>query len=136
VVVLLAVLVALAVAAALLSGGSGSPSGRPTTPPTSTSPPTTVPSALSVAEATSALQGLLAEGVADGDITSHAADEIGHGVDDATKQFGDGHVDKAVEKLDHLPDKVSEFEDKGEISNGFADQLDQAIADLADAMQA
>ncbi len=55
---------------------------------------------------------------------------------DALKEFQKGDLDKALERLSELQDKMAELVDKGEIDSSVAQQLDQAIDDLAAAMQA
>jgi len=140
-VVLIAVLAAITVAVAvgLLGGEPGKLAVVPSTtlpPATVSSPPPTTAALLSVDKAVSALEGLVADGRDSGAITPPAANDIEHGVADALKEFEKGDLDKALEMLSELQDKMAELVDKGEIDSSVAGQLDQAIDDLAAAMQA
>jgi len=137
-VVLIALLGAIAVAVGLLGGEPGKPAAVPSTtlPPATVSSPTPTPAALlSVDEAVSILEGLVADGRDSGAIIPPAANDIEHGVADAMKEFEKGELDKALEILSELQDKMAELVDKGEIDSSVAGQLDQAIGDLAAAMQ-
>jgi hypothetical protein len=123
----------------VLGGEPGKLAVAPSTtlpPATESSAPPTTAALLSVAEAVSALEGLAAEGRDSGAITPPAANDIEHGVADALKEFQQGDLDKALEGLSELQDKMAELVDKGEIDSSVAGQVDQAIDDLAAAMQA
>jgi serine/threonine-protein kinase len=133
----LIVLLALAATVAFLGRDSGE-QGKGAAPTPSESPQTTpaTPATLSVAEAAAALERLVEQGVNQGVIGDHAANEIEHGVSDALKRYQQGRLDQALEELSDLQGKVSDLAEEGEISSSdLADQLDQAIADLAVAME-
>ncbi len=142
----LGALVAIALIASLvLAGLSRGPIGglrrssptataSSTRPPTSSTPRERTP--MSVQDALNNLALILAEGVSNGDISRHAANEIGRDVDQALRNYQNGDLEKALEDLNELGGKVEEMESKGEIGADRPTQIRQAISDLKAAMQA
>jgi eukaryotic-like serine/threonine-protein kinase len=106
---------------------SPSPSRSPSTSPT---PSPADP----VQEAVAALQGVVAQGVSDGDITDKAAEEIQKGLDEALHEFAGGDTEKAIEKLGDLEKKVDGLVEHEEIAHSERQKLDKAIEDLAEQM--
>jgi ribosomal protein S20 len=140
-VVVLALLGALAFA---LFGGNRPVDGRAVSPSVSRSPsdspsasPTSTPSLPpdSVDVAVEALETVVADGVAAGRISSHAADEIRKAIDESLEKFSEGDTEKALEELEHLEEKVDEFLEKEEIHQSQEQRIDRAIEDLATQME-
>ncbi len=142
----LGALVAIALIASLvLAGLSRGPFGglrrsSPTATASSTRPPpSSTPkerNPMSVQDALNNLALILAEGVSNGDISRHAANEIGKDVDQALRNYQEGDLEKALEDLNELGAKVEEMESKGEIGADLPTRIRQAISDLKAAMQA
>jgi tRNA A-37 threonylcarbamoyl transferase component Bud32 len=136
------VLVALAVTAGFLVGGwgrpatGGSPSAStPGTQPTTPASPA-VPTSLSVGQAAAALEQLVQAGEDQGEIDHHSANEIQHGASEAVKRYEQGRLDDALQTLSDLQGTIADLADEGAIgSSDLADQLDQAVGDLASAME-
>jgi hypothetical protein len=82
------------------------------------------------------LEAILNQGLAQGELTEHAAKEIEKDVEESLREFPVGSLDKALEKLGKAEEKVGEFEGKGEITGGRADLIRKGISDLAAAMEA
>jgi len=142
----LGALLAIALIAGLvLAGLSRRPTGglQPTSP-TATAPsnrPSTSPSpqeqsSLSVQGASNQVALILTEGVANGDLSRHAANEIGKDVNQAVKNYQSGDVEEALRDLDELQHKIEVMGSKGEIGTDRATRIRQAISDLMAAMQA
>lgn len=145
---LLAFLALALVGGLLLAWGSRSPSDlfSPTpsatpsataSPPsgtTTSSPPPTRPT--SVQGAVAQLEVILNQGLSEGELNRNAANEIAKQVEEALKEFPDGSLDKALEKLREAEEKVGELEAEGRISGGRADLIRRGISDLAAAMRA
>jgi serine/threonine protein kinase len=143
---LLAVIVVLVLLGALAFAlfGDDTPGDRATDRPTRSASPTRSPSASSSAgpspidsidsvdEARDAVFAILGEGISTQRITTHAAEEIEHGVDHALEEFDDGEIDKAIEELEKLKEKVDGFIDHDEIANSMKQKLLKAIDDLAE----
>jgi hypothetical protein len=114
------------------SPDSPSPSASPSSSPSrSPSPSPTAAPIDPVQGAVAALQGVVARGVSEGDITDKAAREIQKGLDEALHEFAGGDTEKAVEKLGDLEGKVDELVDHDEIAHSEEQKLDKAIEDLA-----
>ena len=143
------------VALALLGGlafalfGGDPPPGRATTarspsasasPPPSPSPsfsptPTpTQPPADPVQDAVAALQSIVTEGLQNGTISQHAADDIQKKLDDALEKYSEGDTEKAVEELEHLRDDLDHMVDHDEIAHSQVRRLDKAIEDVEEQM--
>jgi serine/threonine protein kinase len=114
---------------------SSSPSTSPSSSPSSSpSPSPTQPPADPVQDAVVALQSLVTEGLQDGTISEHAAEDIQKKVDDALEKYSAGDTEKAIEELEHLRDDVEEMVDHDEIANPVRQHLDKAIEDLEQQM--
>jgi hypothetical protein len=131
----------------ILAGLSGRPPAvlGPTSPPRTQSPsPSPSPSEspkltqgpLSVQGALDQLALLLDQGVATGDISPRAANEVAKEIRDAIRKYEDGDLEGALDKLRDLQGKVEEREQKGEIEPDMAERLRQAISNVAAAMEA
>jgi hypothetical protein len=103
---------------------SASPSPSPSATPSSPRPAV---SADPVQAAVESLFALVDRGVADERITTDAAEEIHHGVDEALDKLADGDAEEAIDKLEEVRHKVEEFVDHGEIANSYREKLDRAI---------
>ncbi|MGH2574048.1 MAG: Stk1 family PASTA domain-containing Ser/Thr kinase [Actinomycetota bacterium] len=136
----LAFIIAVVIAAPLGDRTNRSPQQPTTSPAQPTSPPATPPEGTTVPSliaAVAALESVLQDGVDAGDIHPRAANEIEREVNKALRDFENGDVDKALEKLSELRGKVDEMVEKGEITSPErADQVKQALANLAAAMEA
>jgi eukaryotic-like serine/threonine-protein kinase len=148
---LLALIVVLALLGALafaLFGGNpptdGRANGSPSrsASPSSTDSPSASPSPTqsvvpvdSVDAAAEALRSVVADGVAEGRISSKAEEEILKKLDEALEKFAEGDTEKALEELDHLEEKVDELLEKEEIHQSQEQRIDSAIEDLAVQME-
>jgi hypothetical protein len=118
------------------------PTSRPSVQSPSPSPsPTASPNPaqeepLSVQAALDQLALILVQGVNNGDISRRAASEIDKEVEDVIKEYEQGELQKALEKLDELRGKVEELESKGQITPPTTPLLVEAIADVGAAMEA
>jgi serine/threonine protein kinase len=113
-------------------GGSTREASSPTQSPTSTpeEPP-------SLEAAIAALVAVLEEGRDSGEIEPHAANEIAQKTNDALKEYEKGKLDEALLKIGEVRDKVDEMVANGEIASpDTADRIDQALSDIAAAMEA
>ena len=144
---LLALIVVLALLGALafaLFGGdppaddraNGSPTRSVSPSPTdSPSPsPSTTPSVVpvdSVDAAAEALRTVVADGVAEGRISSKAEEEIEKKLDEALEKFAEDDTEKALEELDDLVEKVEDLYQDEEIQQPYEQRIDRAIEDLA-----
>jgi serine/threonine-protein kinase len=134
-------LAAVAAIAIALVGGreTGRRPGAATSPRRSASPspspsPSPEPAVTSVDDALAALAALVEDGLADGRISDHGAEDIEHRLEDAMKRYEEGKTDEAIAKLDELRAKIGEFVEHDEIDAATGERLDAAIGDLADAM--
>jgi serine/threonine-protein kinase len=148
---LLALIVVLALLGALafaLFGGdppaddraNGSPTRSVSPSPTdSPSPsPSTTPSVVpvdSVDAAAEALRTVVADGVAEGRISSKAEEEIEKKLDEALEKFAEDDTEKALEELDDLVEKVEDLYQDEEIQQPYEQRIDRAIEDLAVQME-
>jgi serine/threonine protein kinase len=144
---LLALLASALVGGLILASGSRSPSDRSNATPSSSPSPATRPSGTTVASpspdrptsiqgAVAQLELILNQGLSQGELTARAAKEIEKDVEESLREFPNGSLDKALEKLGKAEEKVGEFEGKGEIMAARADLIRRGISDLAAAMQA
>jgi serine/threonine-protein kinase len=108
---------------------SPSPSTTPSPSASASSSPSASPTPTvdSLQAAVDSLFALVDEGVADGRISDHAADEIRHGVEDALQKADEGDGEKAIEELEKLREKVGELVDHEEIANSERQKLEKAI---------
>jgi hypothetical protein len=90
-----------------------------TRPPPSSTPKERNP--MSVQDALNNLALILTEGVSNGDISRHAANEIGKDVDQALRNYQKGDLEKALEDLNELGAKVEEMESKRRDRSGPTD---------------
>jgi hypothetical protein len=80
----------------------------------------------------------VSDGVAAGEVTDHAGKDIAHEMDEILRELDhDGDVEKVVEKVGELRQKVSEAFEKGEItSEARASAIDDALVEFAAALSA
>ena len=81
-----------------------------------------------------ALQSLVTEGLQDGTISEHAADEIQKKLEDALEKYAEGDTEKAIEELEHLRDDLDHMVDHDEIAHSQVQRLDKAIEDIEEQM--
>jgi eukaryotic-like serine/threonine-protein kinase len=88
-------------------------------------------------EAAAVLLDTVGEGIEAGEITDHFDHEIRHTVDEILRESDKGEdVDKLLEKLDELREKVSEGLEKGEITSAArASAIDGALVKFAEAFR-
>jgi hypothetical protein len=106
-------------------------------PTTEQSPPEEV-AGQSPEEAAGIVSQTVSDGVEAGEITDHAGKDISHQMDEILREFDkDGDVEKVVEKVGELRQKVSEAFEKGEItSESRASAIDDALLGFAEALSA
>ena len=77
------------------------------------------------------------EGIETGEITDHFDHEIRHTIDEILRDIDKGDdVDKLLEKVDDLREKVSEALEKGEITAADrASAIDEALLKFAEALR-
>jgi serine/threonine protein kinase len=113
---------------------------QPSTPaagsPTTEQSPPEEPAGLSPEEAGGLVFQTVSDGVQAGEITDHASRDIGHEMDEILRELDkDGDVEKVVEKLGELRQKVSEAFEKGEITSAArASAIDDALLGFAEAV--
>jgi hypothetical protein len=78
----------------------------------------------------------VSDGVEAGEVTDHFGNEIRHDIDEILRELDkEGDLEKVVEKLGELRDKVSEAFDKGEITSAArASAIDDALLRFAEAL--
>jgi eukaryotic-like serine/threonine-protein kinase len=126
----------------LVSAGSDgrTNAARPSTPrggSTATEePPSQEPAGLSPQEAAGLVLETVSDGVDAGEVTDHFGNEIRHDIDEILRELDrDGDLEKVVEKLGDLREKVSEAFDKGEITSAArASAIDEALLRFAEAL--
>jgi hypothetical protein len=138
------VLLAAAVFAAItLTGLSRSPGDR--VGPSSAAPPISspTPSPTVARQAPTSVQGALDQleliligGMNAGDLSRGTANKFADDIEEALKDYQDGDLEGAIDRLDELQGKVAERESKGDVTPRLAGQLHQGISDLATAMEA
>jgi hypothetical protein len=117
---------------------SSTPSaGSPTTeqsPPEES--PSEEPAGQSPEEAAGLVFQTVSDGVEAGEITDHAGHDIAHQMDEILRGLDkDEDVEKVVEKIGELRQKVSEAFEKGEItSESRASAIDDALLGFAEAL--
>jgi serine/threonine-protein kinase len=138
----LGILAIIVLIALLVSAGSdgGTNAGRPSTPPggstaTEQSPPQE-PAGLSPQEAAGIVLETVSDGVEAGEVTDHFGNDIRHDIDEILRELDkEGDLEKVVEKLGDLREKVSEAFDKGEITSAArASAIDDALLGFAQAL--
>jgi eukaryotic-like serine/threonine-protein kinase len=117
---------------------SPQPSSSPATQqpsPVETSSP--APEQPSPHEAAAVVLDTVGEGIESGEITGHFDHEIRHTVDEILRESDKGEdVDKLLEKIDDLREKVSEALEKGEITSADrASAIDEALLKFAEALR-
>jgi eukaryotic-like serine/threonine-protein kinase len=136
---LLAIIVLIALIARSGSDGRTDEAQRSTpgggSPTTEQSPPEE-PAGLSAEEAAGVVFQTVGDGVEAGEVTDHAGKDILHEMDEILRELDhDGDVEKAVEKLGELREKVSEALEKGEITSAArASAIDDALLGFAEAL--
>jgi serine/threonine protein kinase len=126
----------------LVSAGSdGRTNAAPPSPPRGGStateePPSQEPAGLSPQEAAGLALETVSDGVDAGEVSDHFGNEIRHDIDEILRELDkDGDLEKVVEKLGELRDKVSEAFDKGEITSAArASAIDDALLRFAEAL--
>ena len=100
--------------------------------PAETSPP--APEQPSPQEAAAIVLDTVGEGIEAGEITGHFDHEIRHTIDEILRETDKGEdVDRLLEKVDDLREKVSEALEKGEITSADrASAIDQALLAFAE----
>ncbi len=142
VVIPLGLLAIIALIALIVRAGSDgrTNAARPSTPrggSTATEqPPSQEPAGLSPQEAAGLVLETVSDGVEAGEVTDHFGNEIRHDIDEILRELDkDGDMEKLVEKLGDLREKVSEAFDKGEIASATrASAIDDALLRFADAL--
>jgi hypothetical protein len=88
-------------------------------------------------EAAAVVLDTVGEGIEAGEITGHFDHEIRHTVDEILRDTDKGDdVDKLLEKVDDLREKVSEALEKGEITAADrASAIDEALLKFAEALR-
>ena len=130
---------------------SGEPDGRtdasPRSPQLSSSPATQQPSPVETSppapeepsphEAAAVVLDTVGEGIETGEITGHFDHEIRHTIDEILRESDKGEdVDRLLEKVDDLREKVSEALEKGEITSADrASAIDEALLTFAEALR-
>jgi serine/threonine protein kinase len=141
---LLGLILFIALASARPDGrmsASAPPSDRSTSPTTRLSSPvhtgSPAPEQPSPQEAAALVLDAVGGGIQTGEITHDFAKEIDHTIDELLRETGKGEdVDKSLEKLDGLREKVSEAVEKGEITSAArASAIDEALLEFERALQ-
>jgi serine/threonine-protein kinase len=103
--------------------------------PTETSSP--APEQPSPQEAAAVVLDTVGEGIDTGEITDHFDHEIRHTIDEILRDSDKGEdVEKLLEKVDDLREKVSEALEKGEITSADrASAIDEALLMFAEALR-
>jgi serine/threonine protein kinase len=130
---------------------SGEPDGRtnasPRSPQLSSSPATQQPSPVETSspapeepsphEAAAVVLDTVGEGIETGEITGHFDHEIRHTIDEILRESDKGEdVDRLLEKVDDLREKVSEALEKGEITSADrTSAIDEALLKFAEALR-
>jgi polyhydroxyalkanoate synthesis regulator phasin len=98
---------------------------------------TVAPAQPSPEEAALVVLDTVGEGIDTGEITGHLDHEIRHTIDEILREADKGEdVDKSLEKVDDLREKVSEALEKGEItSSDRASAIDEALLTFAEALR-
>jgi len=136
---LLAIIVLIALIARTGSDGRTN-AVPPSTPgagsPTTEQSPPEEPAGLSAEEAAGLVFQTVSDGVQAGEVTDHASKDIVHQMDEILRELDkDGDVERVVEKLGELRQKVSEAFEKGEItSEARASAIDDALLGFAEAL--
>ena len=87
-------------------------------------------------EAASIVLDTVGDGIEAGEITGHIDHEIRHTIDEILREADKGEdVDKSVEKVDELQEKVSDALEKGEITSADrASAIQEALLSFAEAL--
>jgi hypothetical protein len=106
-------------------------------PTTEQSPPEEV-AGQSPEEAAGIVSQTVSDGVEAGEVTDHTGKDILHEMDEILRELDkDGDVEKVVEKVGELRQKVSEAFEKGEITSAArASAIDDALLGFAEALGA
>ena len=113
---------------------TSSPTPQQSSPTETSSPALEQPSPH---EAAAVVLDTVGEGIETGEITDHFDHEIQHTIDEILRDSDKGgDVDKLLEKVDDLREKVSEALEKGEITSADrASAIDQALLMFAEALR-
>jgi tRNA A-37 threonylcarbamoyl transferase component Bud32 len=134
------ILVALIVLGFLAFGGdeprrAGAGGPTQTEAPAETTPPEETETANPVGDAYEALVGTLADGVAAGEVSPKAAEEIRKDADEALAAYGEGDGEKAAQEVAEAYAKTLEALEKGEItSEERAAAIQSALQEFAATM--
>ena len=115
---------------------SPSPRSPSATPSPTPSPSPAPPATGTIEDATAALIGLLDELSTSGTVEGHLAKDLEHGADEVIRALDEGDGKRILDALGRLSDKVDKGLDKGEISAEDAQRVQDAIDDLATAVEA
>jgi serine/threonine-protein kinase len=110
-------------------------SGAQTSPPTTSEPSAQPPSPR---QAGQHVVDVVNAGIAAGEVTGGIVGEVDHQIDEVFKELEEHHdVERALEKVAELRDKVGEALDKGEITSSTrAQAITEALDELAAAIRA
>jgi serine/threonine protein kinase len=113
---------------------TSSPTPQQSSPVETSSP---VPEQPSPQEAAAVVLATVGEGIETGEITDHFDHDIRHTIDEILRDTDKGEdVDKLLEEVDHLREKVSEALEKGEITSADrASAIDEALLMFAEALR-
>jgi eukaryotic-like serine/threonine-protein kinase len=113
---------------------TSSPTPQQSSPVETSSP---APEQPSPEEAAAVVLATVGDGIETGEITDHFDHEIRHTIDEILRDSDKGEdVDKLIEEVDDLREKVSEALDKGEITSADrASAIDEALLMFAEALR-
>jgi eukaryotic-like serine/threonine-protein kinase len=113
---------------------TSSPTPQQSSPVETSSP---APEQPSPQEAAAVVLATVGDGIETGEITDHFDHEIRHTIDEILRDSDKGEdVDKLIEEVDDLREKVSEALDKGEITSADrASAIDEALLMFAEALR-
>lgn len=116
---------------------SSSPAVQQPSPVETSSPVPETPSEPSPEEAAAVVLATVGEGIETGEVTGHIDHEIRHAIDEILRETDKGEeVDKSLEEIDKLHERVSEALEKGEITSADrASAIDDALLRFADALR-
>jgi serine/threonine-protein kinase len=107
-------------------------------PPATTEPPaTSAPKEpLGVEDAAGLVLAVASEALDAGAIDDHTFKDIEHGLEEASKHYGEGDLDKALDDIAHTQDRVNEAVDHEKATPEAGAAINQALDRLATSMQA
>jgi eukaryotic-like serine/threonine-protein kinase len=131
------VALAAVVGLVMLLSGNGGPGGSPATGGGSPLPSVGSVGGLTLDQTVQLLEDTINDGLANGEITQKAADDIGKAALDGLEKLDRGDVEGALAQIDQAMAKVDEAADKGEItSSDVGLSIKQALATMKAAIVA